>query len=105
MKRLVLFLLLCVGFTFALGEGPKADQKMNEGVISGQILLPEISGPISVGNRLLVAADDPEAKNKPYHMTALLEHAIARLESKQVRSSGDRIHNSNHKMHRINRLF
>lgn len=35
MKRLVLFLLLCTGFTIALGEGPEADQKMTEGVISG----------------------------------------------------------------------
>lgn len=83
MKRLVLFLLLCVEFTFALGEGPKANQTMNEGVISGKISLPEISGAISAGNRLLVAADDPEAKNKPYHMIALLEDAIARLASEQ----------------------
>lgn len=83
MKRLALFLLLCAGFTFAIGEGPKADQKKNEGVISGKIFLPEISGAVSVGNRLLVAADDPEAKNKPFHMIVLLEDAIARLESKR----------------------
>ncbi len=83
MKRLVLFLLLCVCFTFALGEEPKADQKINEGVISGKILLPEISGVVPVGSRLLVAADDPEAKDKPFHMIALLEDAIDRLESKK----------------------
>jgi hypothetical protein len=83
MKRLVLFLLLCVCFTFALGEGSKADQKINDGVISGKISLPEISGVVSVGNRLLVAADDPEAKDKPFYMIALLENAIERLESKQ----------------------
>jgi hypothetical protein len=83
MKRPVLFLLLCVCFTFTLGEGPKADQQTHAGVLSGKILLPEISGVVSVGNRLLVAADDPEAKDKPFHMIALLENAVDRLESKQ----------------------
>jgi len=83
MKRLVLFLLLCAGLTFALGEEPKADQKMNAGIISGKISLPEIYGAVSVGNRLLVAADDPERKDKQFHMIALLEDAVARLESKQ----------------------
>jgi Protein of unknown function (DUF3616) len=83
MKRLLLFLLFSVCFTFALSEGSKADQKINGGGIFGKISLPEISGVVSVGNRLLVAADDPEAKDKPFHMIALLENAIERLESKQ----------------------
>jgi Protein of unknown function (DUF3616) len=83
MKRLVLFLLLFFCFTFTLGEDPKANQQMHERVISGKILLPEISGVVSVGNRLLVAADDPESKDKPLHMIALLEDAVDRLESKQ----------------------
>jgi hypothetical protein len=85
MKRLVLFLLLCTGLIL-LGEVLEADQKVDEEVISGTISLPEISGAVLVGDRLLVAADDPEDKKdniKKFHMIALLKDAWNRLESKQ----------------------
>jgi hypothetical protein len=55
-----------------------------DGIVSGKIALPEISGALSVGNRLLVVADDVEDEEddvRKFHMVVLLNDAATRLKA------------------------
>jgi Permuted papain-like amidase enzyme, YaeF/YiiX, C92 family/Protein of unknown function (DUF3616) len=66
----------------ALASVPLAAANEAPAIVPGTIQLPEISGALAVGNRLLVTADDVEDKNdmvKKYHMLVLLDKAITRL--------------------------
>lgn len=81
MRWLILIVFLCGFPVLCMQQEGRAESGGYQGLISGMIDLPEISGAVAIGSHLLVIADDPANKNRPFHMIALLGDAHARLAS------------------------